>query len=321
MRKQAIVFVLAAGSCVLATTRWSAGAVTVTYLHSDATRTPVVATDATGAVVFRENYTPYGERRTKAPAARAQSVFYGAHVEDPSGLVYMGARYYDPGLGRFLGMDPDPVSGPQNFGRYTFANNSPYAYVDPDGRVATPADALFLALDLHDFASNPTVIGGVAVGLGLIPFVPAGLVRGARYAISAFKRRREAKSFSDEFDDFISAAPKQTAAEVMTRIGSFDVGTDSLQGQFMIGDTPYTMTAKRLPADPDVLKISNILLRQTNVVGLPNRKVGFRPIMAALDPEFDAFKKQGFRRIDYSYQRATDGYRHTAPRTRSHPLD
>jgi RHS repeat-associated protein len=53
-----------------------------------------------------------------------------------TGLTYMQQRYYDPVAGRFLSIDPvttDANTG-GSFNRYVYANNSPYKYVDPDGR-------------------------------------------------------------------------------------------------------------------------------------------------------------------------------------------
>ena len=54
--------------------------------------------------------------------------------------MYMQARYYDPVIGRFYSNDPvdavghigkgNPVHG---FNRYTYANNNPYKYTDPNG--------------------------------------------------------------------------------------------------------------------------------------------------------------------------------------------
>jgi uncharacterized protein RhaS with RHS repeats len=60
----------------------------------------------------------------------------------------MGARYYDPVLGRFMGVDPAPPSlgNVHSLNRYAYANNNPYRYVDPDGHL--PWDAVFLMWDL-----------------------------------------------------------------------------------------------------------------------------------------------------------------------------
>ncbi|WP_259649664.1 RHS repeat-associated core domain-containing protein [Shewanella sp. MBTL60-007] len=52
----------------------------------------------------------------------------------------MQARYYDPQIGRFYADDPADATGHldrgsliHGFNRYTYANNNPYKYVDPDG--------------------------------------------------------------------------------------------------------------------------------------------------------------------------------------------
>jgi uncharacterized protein RhaS with RHS repeats len=50
----------------------------------------------------------------------------------------MQQRYYDPEAGRFLSADPvqtDDKGG--NFNRYWYASDSPYRYMDPDGRQTT----------------------------------------------------------------------------------------------------------------------------------------------------------------------------------------
>jgi len=116
---------------------------TVTYFHNDASGTPLLATDAAGNVVWKETYRPYGERQNNPPAEANNRIgFTGKPFDPTTGLSYMGARYYDPVLGRFLGVDPEAVS-PENlhsFNRYAYANNNPYRYIDPDGRA--PVDRL-----------------------------------------------------------------------------------------------------------------------------------------------------------------------------------
>ncbi|MBP9154220.1 MAG: hypothetical protein KBF48_04715, partial [Xanthomonadales bacterium] len=51
---------------------------------------------------------------------------------------YAQQRYYDPQLGVFYSPDPMAVDTHSaiNFNRYAYANNSPYRFVDPDGRSA-----------------------------------------------------------------------------------------------------------------------------------------------------------------------------------------
>jgi RHS repeat-associated protein len=122
---------------------------TVTYYHNDASGSPMVATDATGSVVWKESYRPYGER-VNNPAAEAGNAigFAGKPYDAATGLSYLGGRYYDPGIGRFHAVDPAPIepSAIHATNRYAHASNNPYRYVDPDGR--SPIDLGFLIWDL-----------------------------------------------------------------------------------------------------------------------------------------------------------------------------
>jgi len=112
----------------------------VTYYHNDLLGSPVMATNDLGEVLWKEDYRPYGERLEKDLEAADNRLWYTnkAHDED-SGLTYLGARYYHPELGRFMGVDPAGVLGhiesnPMMFNRYAYGNNNPYKFIDPDGR-------------------------------------------------------------------------------------------------------------------------------------------------------------------------------------------
>ncbi|MDR3445449.1 MULTISPECIES: RHS repeat-associated core domain-containing protein [unclassified Dyella] len=105
----------------------------VKFQHTDALGSPVAVTDATGKVIERTNWEPYGVALSKPSY---DGVGYAGHVMDGStGLSYMQQRYYDPQVGRFLSMDP-VSAGAVSFNRYSYANNNPYRFVDPDGRYA-----------------------------------------------------------------------------------------------------------------------------------------------------------------------------------------
>lgn len=126
-----------------------ASAEEVTYFHNDAAGTPMLATTRLGCVRWKETYRPYGERIMRNAASANNGLWFaGKPHDDNTGLSYMGARYYDPVLGRFMGVDPADFN-PENvhsFNRYAYANNNPYKFVDPDGH--SPVDVAFLVYDI-----------------------------------------------------------------------------------------------------------------------------------------------------------------------------
>jgi len=147
------IFVKVMGA-VVAMVGLAAQAGTITYYHNDLLGSPVVATDASGAVIWRESYWPYGERLTNAAASSTNDVWFTGRRQDvDTGLVYMGARYYDPALGRFISTDPKGFDeeSVHSFNRYAYANNNPYKFRDPDGKAA-----IFVA------AEGALLIGGIA---------------------------------------------------------------------------------------------------------------------------------------------------------------
>jgi len=109
----------------------------ITYLHTDVVGNPVAATDSSGAIIWKESYRPYGDRlNNQASASKNRQWFHGKEVDADTGLSYFGARYYDPTLGRFMGVDPVGFkeTNLHSFNRYAYGNNNPYRFIDPDGR-------------------------------------------------------------------------------------------------------------------------------------------------------------------------------------------
>jgi RHS repeat-associated protein len=77
---------------------------------------------------------PYGNERGTPPQVwPGQRGFVGG-VHDPYGLVHIGARSYDPLIGRFISVDPIlDVGDDQQINGYTYANANPIVYTDPTG--------------------------------------------------------------------------------------------------------------------------------------------------------------------------------------------
>lgn len=93
---------------------------------------------ATGVAVRR--LTPFGAPRgTTAGTWELGRGFLGGTsptaVTDPgTGLVHLGAREYDPALGRFLSVDPlMDLNDPTQFNAYGYSDNNPITMSDPAG--------------------------------------------------------------------------------------------------------------------------------------------------------------------------------------------
>jgi RHS repeat-associated protein len=76
---------------------------TVIYLHGDHLGSISVATSSTGAVVSKQEYTPWGAVRSGGVGQTTLN--YTGQRRDGTGLLFYGARYYDPGLARFVSAD------------------------------------------------------------------------------------------------------------------------------------------------------------------------------------------------------------------------
>ncbi|MGQ3094535.1 MAG: RHS repeat domain-containing protein [Roseateles sp.] len=113
----------------------------VQYVHTDALGSPVARSNASAVVTNRTRFEPYGYVAQGAkPGPNISLIGFTGHVQDAeTDLVYMQQRYFDPMAGRFLSSDPvvaDADTGAM-FGRYHYANNNPYRFVDPDGQACT----------------------------------------------------------------------------------------------------------------------------------------------------------------------------------------
>ena len=117
------------------------------YLVSDHQGTPRVVTSATGTIISRHDYLPFGEEVAAGVGMRVSGQGYGgadgvqkkyAGMEsDSTGMAHTLWRKYDQLSGRWTTTDPYggsmTIADPQSFNRYTYVNNDPVNCVDPTG--------------------------------------------------------------------------------------------------------------------------------------------------------------------------------------------
>lgn len=112
---------------------------TANFMHADHLGTPDTVSNASGDVVERLKFDPFGERRH--PWAIAHPVsdsgvldpmlgFTGHKAANRFGVIHMRGRIYDPLAANFLSGDPVLNA---SAGRYAYVNNSPVMRVDPSG--------------------------------------------------------------------------------------------------------------------------------------------------------------------------------------------
>ncbi len=102
----------------------------ISYLVQDALGSineAISSSGNTALVTATQLFTPYGGTRYTTGSMPTVIGFTGQQG-DPSGLVYMNARYYDPLAGQFT--SADTVQGPNRFG---YVAGNPTSFTDPTG--------------------------------------------------------------------------------------------------------------------------------------------------------------------------------------------
>ncbi|GAB3545010.1 polymorphic toxin-type HINT domain-containing protein [Actinopolyspora lacussalsi] len=108
----------------------------LTWLASDHQGTSKLAVDAGSLETTRRRFLPFGGSRGDPADFPGEKGFVGGTIDSSVGLTTLGARQYDPSIGRFLSVDPVmDLTDPQQMHGYTYGNNSPLTYSDPSGKL------------------------------------------------------------------------------------------------------------------------------------------------------------------------------------------
>lgn len=114
---------------------------------ADGLGSTLAVTDAAGAIQTEYSYDAFGNT-TASGAASSYPYQYAGRENDGTGLYFNRARYYAPGLQRFISQDPIGFGGGGN--HYAYVGNNPANFVDPLGLDGGNPflDALQTALDI-----------------------------------------------------------------------------------------------------------------------------------------------------------------------------
>ena len=104
------------------------------FYHSDHLGSTSYITDAKANITQFDAYLPYGELLVDEHSSSEEMPykFNGKELDEETGLYYYGARYMDPKISMWLGVDPLAEKS-LNTSSYIYCKNNPVQLVDPTG--------------------------------------------------------------------------------------------------------------------------------------------------------------------------------------------
>ncbi len=159
------------------------------YYATDGLGSTIALIDASGNLIDRYAYTPYGRTvdGPDNPAGKANPYrFAGGYHDTVTGLYHFGDRYYNPKAGTWTQQDSiTNLANPANGNRYAYTGDNPTNYLDPNGHNAVSD---FFTKTIPDAFTSHTAeclevdIAGLG---GSVVFVAASLGTGGALAVAA----------------------------------------------------------------------------------------------------------------------------------------
>ena len=120
--------------------------------------------DSNGAVLLAKNYDPYGTE-TGFIGSGLSSYGFTGEMTDPTGLIYLRARYLAPTDGRFLTKDTwrGNHNKPLSLNRWAYVEGNPINYTDPTGHIGGSNGCGALGYASPYFAARNYVDKGVTL--------------------------------------------------------------------------------------------------------------------------------------------------------------
>jgi len=165
------------GKLILASQKVENNVSTPAFFLSDHHGTVLMATDAAGAPIAQQRYSPFGA--ALSPNDKLDQ-YLGRERDQETGLLHLGARYYAPSIGRFISVDwyvlenpSRPARMPQGYNVYSYALNNPLVFKDPSGMFLPLIVGAIIAI-----AYIATVATVAAFAVGFVAGLIYGLANG-----------------------------------------------------------------------------------------------------------------------------------------------
>jgi RHS repeat-associated protein len=227
----------------------------VRWYLTDHVGTPLLETDASGAVVWRAEYTPYGDIFAyRAGSTLHQPLrFPGQIAQDNSEAYYNVFRWYRSAWGRYSQADPIGIRGGTTLDLnqlYAYAADNPTINVDPTGLYTLGATCKKCPPPSSGPCSDPRSSGCIG-----------GLFRAMRDTIRANKKcAKEIDSFSGSFNaaDVIRSSFLNTGGPLVT-CNADDCNPSKFGGSAQPSYNPLTQS---IPACLSLYDSSNSLMHE-----------------------------------------------------------
>jgi RHS repeat-associated protein len=131
------------------------------FMHADGHGSIRRLTSESGAVTDVYTYTAFGELLSHMGTDPQPYSFAGEPLDPNVGFQYHRARWMDPSVGRFAGMDPFGgfVSDPASLHKYVYAHGNPVGNTDPTGHFASVGEISIVNSIISQIAGNQVQLG------------------------------------------------------------------------------------------------------------------------------------------------------------------
>ncbi|MGG0792432.1 RHS repeat-associated core domain-containing protein [Brevibacillus laterosporus] len=181
--------------------------------HMDMRGSTTMLSDWSGRVTDRYSYGVYGE--LEHDGTTSQPFCYNGRdgvMTDPNGLYYMRARYYHPGLKRFLNRDilAGDVTEGQTFNRFAYVNGDPVGFIDPLGLAGLGTGQCQKGTNLKNALKNKEYIRDIEsitnykIGAKQRNLLKKALQSNKYTKLSTADAKIHKKAFNDAREDLIS---------------------------------------------------------------------------------------------------------------------